>query len=74
MSSHYGGSHFASSHFLSSHYGRTVVPPTPPDFTPDPLPPTGSAEISADLRRRIMEEEELLMLVVRAFLHVRNRD
>lgn len=72
MSSHYGGSHYASSHFLSSHYGRTGVIPPPP-FTPEPVYPPGTRRIS-DVQRRIMEEEELLLLVIRAWLSLKDRE
>ncbi|KPK74178.1 MAG: hypothetical protein AMJ84_00350 [Acidithiobacillales bacterium SM23_46] len=71
MSSHYGGSHFASSHFLSSHYGRTGI--TPPPFTPEPVYPPGTRRIS-DVQRRIMEEEELILLVIRAWLSLKDRE
>jgi hypothetical protein len=48
------------------------VPPIVPD---EPVHPPGTGRgIDATLQKRIMEEEELLMLVIRAFLHMRNRD
>lgn len=72
MSSHYGGSHYASSQFLSSHYGRTGITPQPP-FTPEPVHPPGTRRIS-DVQRRIMEEEELILLVIRAWLSLKDRE
>lgn len=71
MSSHYGGSHYASSHFLSSHYGRTGVTPPPP-FTPEPVHPPGTEDAEARWRR-IMLEDELLLLVIKAWLDVKDR-
>lgn len=73
MSSHYISSHYGGSHYLSSHFGReVVVPPIVPD---EPVfPPGTGAGIDGLTQRRIMEEDELLMLVIRAFLHMRNRD
>jgi hypothetical protein len=70
MSSHYGGSHYASSHFLSSHYGRTGI--VPPPFTPEPVHPPGTEDAEARWRR-IMLEDELLLLVIKAWLDVKDR-
>lgn len=72
MSSHYGGSHYASSHFLSSHYGRTGVIPPPP-FTPEPTFPPGTSEDAEARWRRIMLEDELLILVIQAWLDLKDR-
>jgi hypothetical protein len=51
--------------------GVIVVPPTP--FTPEPVHPPGSAPY--DERARWIEyEDELLMLVIRAFLAMKDRE
>ena len=74
MSSHFQSSHHASSQFLSSHYGRLqIVPPIPPPFTPEPVHPPGSAEYDARAKW-IENEDELLMLVIRAFLTMKDRE
>lgn len=74
MSSHYGGSHYASSHYLSSHYGRTgVIPPEPPPFTPEPVYPPGTSEDAEARWRRIQIEDELILLVIQAWLAMKDR-
>lgn len=73
MSSHYISSHYGGSHYLSSHYGRDVIVVPPPDFTPEPVYPPGTRPRDPEILRRIREEDELLMLVIQAFLHMRNK-
>lgn len=61
MSSHYASSHYGPSHYESSHFGREVVidlPVHPPGM--------GSAR-----RKRILEEEELIMTIIVAFLEMK---
>lgn len=66
MSSHYTSSHYGPSHYESSHYGREVVIELPPEFTPEPSFPPGM------LRKQIMEEEEVIMAIIVAFLETRH--
>ena len=70
MSSHFASAHFGAAHYESSHYGRGVVIVPPPDFTPEPTFPPGMG--TADMRRWIQEEDDLLMLIIRAFLHIKD--
>lgn len=71
MSSHYLSSHYGGSHYLSSHYGRVGI--TPP-FTPDDVPhPPGTSEDAEARWRRIMLEDELIVLVIKAWLDVKDR-
>jgi hypothetical protein len=73
MSSHFVSSHFGAAHYESSHYGRDVIVVPPPDFTPEPVRPPGSAPYD-ERARWIEQEDELLMLVIRAFLTMKDRE
>lgn len=74
MSSHFDSAHFGAAHYESSHYGRgAVIPPIIPPFTPEPVHPPGSAEYDARARW-IEQEDELLLLVIRAFLAMKDRE
>jgi len=74
MSSHFDSGHMAAAHFESSHFGRGLfVPPVVPPFTPEPVLPPGGQNIDAQWKKFIEEEDEMLMLVIRAFLTMRNR-
>lgn len=73
MSSHFQSSHFGASHHLSSHFGRVAI--VPPVEEPD----DGSAwrpdepwqrERPDFYREQILQEDEELMALVAAFLHV----
>ncbi len=67
MSSHHGGSHYASSHYLSSHYGRTaVVPPT--EVHPPGMGPEGRLR-----HKRILQEDEIIMALIVAFLDMKDK-
>lgn len=72
MSSHFLSSHHASGHFASAHFGRTIViPPIVPEL---PVFPPGTSRPSADVWRKIREEDELILLVIQAFLTMKDRD
>jgi len=74
MSSHFASAHFGAAHYESSHYGRTgVIIVPPPDFTPEPTFPPG-VDRRGDMRRWIEAEDELLLLVIRAFLTMKDRE
>lgn len=74
MSSHFQSSHHGSSQFLSSHFGRTVIiPPIQPPFTPEPVFPPGAGEDAEGRRTRILLEDEIIMLVIAAFLDMKDR-
>ena len=73
MSSHFLSSHHASSQFLSSHFGRGVIVVPAPDFTPEPVFPPGTRRYD-EMARWIEAEDELLMLVIRAFLTMKDRE
>jgi hypothetical protein len=74
VSSHYLSSHYGPSHYLSSHYGRgIIIPPIVPPFTPDPTFPPGTRRYD-EMARWIEAEDELLMLVIRAFLTMKDRE
>jgi hypothetical protein len=71
MSTHFQSSHHGSSHFLSSHFGRTQIIEPPPEFTPEPVYPPGTTPTSIR-QRRILEEDDLLLLVIQAWLHIKD--
>lgn len=73
MSSHYLSSHYGPSHYLSSHYGRGVIVVPPPDFTPEPTFPPGTSEDAEARWRRIAIEDEMIMLVIQAWLSMKDR-
>lgn len=73
MSSHYISSHYGPSHYESSHYGRDVIVVPPPDITPDPVFPPGAGEDAEGRRTRILLEDEVIMLVIAAFLDMKDR-
>lgn len=73
MSVHFASPHFGSTHFESPHFGRTQVIVPPPDITPEPTFPPGTKEYD-DRWRWIELEDELLMLVIRAFLAMKDRE
>ena len=74
MSSHHLSSHHGGSHYLSSHYGRIGITPPEPPFTPDDVPhPPGSEDAEARWRR-IMIEDELIMLVIQTWLTLKDRE
>jgi hypothetical protein len=73
MSSHYGGSHYASSHRLSSHFGRQVlVPPVVEDESGSAWNPNDyrQRERKDFYREQILREDEELLVILQAFLHV----
>ena len=73
MASHYASSHYASSHHLPDHYNR-VVAIVEPDFTPDDVVHPPRTHDDAEARwRRIMLEDELLLLVIKVWLDVKDR-
>ena len=73
MSAHFESSHHGGSHFLSSHFGRgDVIVPVPP-FTPEPTFPPGTSEDPEARWRRIIIEDELILLVIQAFLDMKDR-
>jgi len=74
MSSHYESSHYGASHYLSSHFGRTGVTPPVPPITPEPTYPPGMGEAEQLRHRRILQEDELLIALVTAFLDVKDND
>lgn len=47
------------------------VAAVPPDFTPEPVHPPGLSKYRA-LQRRILEEDELLLGVIMAFLQIKD--
>jgi len=67
MSSHFLSGHHASAHFESSHHGRGAVIIVPPDFTPEPTFPPGMG------RAQIIREDEEIMAIIVAFLHMKGR-
>jgi len=69
MSSHYASSHYGSSQYLSSHYGRETVIEIPPEFTPEPVYPPG---MGRRRHKQIMEEDEVIMAIVMAFLEIKD--
>lgn len=72
MASHYASSHYASSHHLSDHYNR-VVAIVEPDFTPDDVPHPPAGEDAEARYRRILVEDELIMLVIQSWLSIKDR-
>lgn len=70
--SHFGGPQFASPHHASPHHGLvSVIPPIVPEL---PVFPPGTSRPSADVWRKIREEDELILLVIQAFLTMKDRD
>lgn len=73
MSGHFLSGHFKAGHFSPGHFGRDITVIPPPDITPEPVYPPGSAEYDSRARW-IEQEDELLMLVIRAFLAMKDRE
>ncbi len=69
MSSHYQSSHHGPSHYLSSHYGRETIIELPPEFTPEPTYPPGMGRAR---RKQIMEEDEVILAIIMAFLEIKH--
>jgi hypothetical protein len=69
MSAHFQSAHYGASHYLSSHYGREVLIELP-DFTPEPTFPPGMGRKVR--QKRIMEEDEVILAIIMAFLEVKD--
>lgn len=63
MSSHFTSSHYGPSHYLSSHYGRETVVEIPH------VHPPGMGRVR---REQIMEEDEVIMAIIIAFLETKH--
>lgn len=73
MSAHFESAHYASVHYESAHYGRIEIePPEPPPFTPEGEGPPGTEDAEARWRR-IQVEDDLIMLVIQAWLTMKDR-
>ena len=62
--------YYALSNYATLYYMRGGAMPVAP-FTPEPVHPPGMRR-DADLRRRIQEDDELLLQVIMAFLQIKD--
>jgi hypothetical protein len=62
VSSHYLSAHYGPSHYGSSHYGRLAVVP----IEEEQVHPPGMGR-----RKQIMDEDEMIMAIIIAFLETR---
>jgi hypothetical protein len=63
VSSHFISAHYSPSHYESSHYGREVIIELPSE---DVHPP------GMGRRKQIMEEDEVIMAIIVAFLETKH--
>lgn len=62
---------FSGSREIALGLGGAVVIEVPPDFTPEPVHPPGMGRERR--RERILEEDEIIMAVILAFLNIKDR-
>jgi len=65
VSSHFQAAHYGPTHYESSHYGREVIIELPPEL----VHPPGTSPYR---RKQIMEEDEVILAIIVAFLETRH--
>lgn len=61
---------FSGSREIALGLGLQTVAVVEPDFTPEPVHPPGMGRV--DRRQQILEEDELLLSVIMAFLQIKD--
>ena len=64
----YQTGYYATGYYATGYYMRGAVAPAP--FTPEPVHPPGMSR--ADIRRWIIEEDDMLIAVIMAFLRIKD--